>query len=114
MFQAQIGKRLSPRYSQPLIRVVALISEALLQVDAGGKPVLFPRTTINQTLVSTDCNKFDYSILSLTACDFSAHFTTGFITKLYNKLKLKQIRNALLRHQICYALDLEAVSALIF
>lgn len=114
MVQTQIGKRLSPRYSQPLIRVVALISEAFLQVDAGGKPVLFPRTTINQTLVSTIRNKFDYSILSLTVCDVSAHFTTGFMVKLYNSLGLKQIRNALIRHQFCYALKLEAVSALIF
>ncbi len=69
------------------------------------------RTTITKTLVSTDCGKFDYSILSLCMRNFSAHFTTGFIVKLYSKLEEKPIRNALIRHQS--QSQLEAVSALI-
>jgi hypothetical protein len=90
--------------------VVALIHEAILPVDADGKSVL-SEAAINQTLISTFCDKFRCRILSLIVSDSSAHFTTGFMFKLYNKLEEKPIRNALIPHQI--QSNLERVSALV-
>ncbi|MGI8642410.1 MAG: hypothetical protein ACR2MG_20975 [Pyrinomonadaceae bacterium] len=100
MFQAQIGKHLIPRFFQRLFRVVPQIPAVILSGYASGKPGLFPRATINQTLVSAVRDKFRCRVLSLIVWNVSAHFTTGFVSLLYNKLEEKyKIRNALLRHQ---------------
>ena len=47
------------------------------------------RATINLTLISAFFDKFNYSILSQIARNVSAHFTTGFISKLYSGLSRK-------------------------
>ncbi len=94
------------------VQAVFIISQDLvLPVDAEGKSVLFQEATINQTLVSAFCNKFNYLILSLTVRNSSAYLTTGFMFKLYNRDGKIQIRNALIPHQFQSAL--ERVSALI-
>lgn len=62
------------------VQAVFIVSQnVILQVDADGKSVLFPETTITKTLIFTICDKFDYSILSFCARNVSAHFATSFI-----------------------------------
>jgi len=105
MFQAQIGKRLSPRYSQPLLRVVPLNACGLFCRLTQVVSLSLSRATITKTLGSTDCGKFDYSILSLCLRNFSAHFTTGFMYQLYNSLQEKfKVTNGFLSNQNRYAL----------
>ncbi len=105
MFQAQIRKRLIPRNSRPYLVVVPLIYAVFSLVDADGKSVLFPRATINQTLISAFCDKFRCRILSLIVWNFSAHFTTGFMYQLYNSLQeIFKVTNGFLSNQNRYAL----------
>ena len=87
MVSTQIGKRLIPRFSQQLVEVVPQILVAILSCYAGGKPVLFPRAAINQTLVSAVCDKFGCPILSLIVWNSWACFTTGFMCLLYSSLQ---------------------------
>jgi len=105
MFQAQIRKRLIPRNSRPYLVVVPLIYAVILLVDADGKSVLFPRATINQTLISAFCDKFGCPILSLIVWNFSVRLTTGFRVKLYNSLQEKfKTTNGFLSNENRYAL----------
>ena len=105
MVSTQIGKRLSERNSQRWFRVVPLIPAVILLVDTDGKSVLFPRATINQTLISAFCDKFGCPILSLIVWNFSVRLTTGFRVKLYNSLQEKfKTTNGFLSNQNRYAL----------
>ena len=69
MVSTQFLLRPLPRYSQGFFLVVTLIQDLVLQVDADGKSVLFPRATIKRSSEAF-CDKFCYQILSLLVRDY--------------------------------------------
>jgi len=107
MVSTQIGKRLSERNSQRWFRVVPLIPAVILLVDTDGKSVLFPRATINQTLISAFCDKFSCPILSLIVWNFWAHHHDGLYVPIIQRFAREMqgyIRLATPAYQNCYAL----------
>ena len=110
MFQAQIRKRLIPRFSQRYFGVVPLIPAVVLQVDADGKSVSFE--SYNQ---SDACFYLLQQVQLLdikSACvEFFGVSHDRLIVRVYNSLRaIFKFTSGLRHHQICYALDLEVVS----